>query len=447
MKISGKKFLGIEVSALFEMIILLLIISLSSYIFGNGDRYINVSPHPFWLVLLMIIIQYNTAEVLACVMMMTLFLYFDNSGLRQHPYRTNDEFYYFILLRAVSWFAIAIFLDLIRKRRIKRTDILKEEIEHNKKIAEKLATSYKEIQKNNRELETKLTGEVNTVLKTFRATRLLGDINASSINLRMAKFVESIINPEKFSFYMLNKNGLTLELEHNWNKDDHYPRKYSSNSALYEQVIAKRHFVCISNEKDIDILKNDGVFAGPIINTSTKEVFGLLKFEEFRFKGLVSKNITMFRIICEWLGFALSNYKQIHLAKSNTLTTFSDTIYSAKFLAIQSKFLLELSKRHNFDVCKIIVSIINFNSLDVPTQNILKEMLSEVIRKHTRTTDMIFELKGDFSSYTILLPGTKLSAADIVLDKIKRHLFDYQNEKIQPQINYSFIITPLNKNQ
>ena len=441
MKFFNKDFLGIKISALIEMTVLLFLISLSGYFFGDNHRYINIYPHPFWIVLLIIVIQYNTAETLICVVMMTLFLYVGNKSFRI-SYETNHEYYFLILARPILWFVVAILLDLIRSKRFKKQEVLETEILNNKDIADKLAKSYKEIQKNNYELEAKLAGEVNTILKTFRATLLLGDITVTGINQRMARFVDAIIKPEKFSFYMLDQNGLSLIFEQNWEKSDNYPREYLNTSSIYKKVIIEKKFLSIGNEKDEKYLKLDGVFAGPIINPNTKEVFGLLKFEEFSFTGLVSKNFTMFKIICEWIGFAFSNYKEMRTARRNTLSTFNDNVYSKKFLKIQTEILLSLSKRFEFDICRITVYISNFSKLDINQQNESREILSEVVKTHTRNTDMIFELKGDFSSFVILLPGTNIQNTEMVLNKIKAQLLNKQ-DKTNQQVKYSFIITPL----
>ena len=53
---------GIRQSAIVETIVFLTVISFVSYVFSDGTRYFNTHPHPYWVVLLAIIVQYGSKE-------------------------------------------------------------------------------------------------------------------------------------------------------------------------------------------------------------------------------------------------------------------------------------------------------------------------------------------------------------------------------------------------
>lgn len=440
----NKKVLGIHISAIVEIIILLSIICMCSYFFGKGNRFIYMTPHPFWIVLLLIIIQYDTPETLTCLVLMTIFLYFNNLPVK-NQLATDYEYYYIISLRPAIWFVIAIILDVVRSRRIKRTDVFKQEVNLAQEKSDKISSSFKIVQKDNQELEAKLAGEVNTAVRIFRASRSLNDINSSNYLKKMERIITSIMSPIKFSIFMLKPEGAFMELEYNWNQTDKFKKYYSNSSSLYQEVIAKKHFLCIANENDEKTLDGHGMIAGPIIDIRTNQVFGLLKFEEAQFSSLITKNLKLFEIICEWIGFAYSNLTEMQNAKENTMTTHIDKVYSANFLKTQINFLTALSNRMGFESCKITIEIINFIQLSNKEKRLANYHLGLVVNKNMRTTDMVFEIATDGNSHVILLPGTKLEGAEIVLNKIKKILLSTDRKSLH-NVKYSFILHSLTNN-
>ncbi len=65
----------VRVSAIIETIIFLGILLFFDYILGEGKHYTDVSPHPFWIIVLVISVQYGTAEGVIAVFLCTVALY------------------------------------------------------------------------------------------------------------------------------------------------------------------------------------------------------------------------------------------------------------------------------------------------------------------------------------------------------------------------------------
>ena len=59
-----RKIAGLRAAALAESLVLLGAALLVDQFLFNGDRFAGVSPHPFWIVVLLVAAQYGTSEAL-----------------------------------------------------------------------------------------------------------------------------------------------------------------------------------------------------------------------------------------------------------------------------------------------------------------------------------------------------------------------------------------------
>ncbi len=69
-----KKFIGIRTSAWVEIFAFFIILTFISYLSSLPFNFFNVSPHPFWIVVVLMAAQYGTLEGLLAAFIATLFL-------------------------------------------------------------------------------------------------------------------------------------------------------------------------------------------------------------------------------------------------------------------------------------------------------------------------------------------------------------------------------------
>ena len=60
-----RAILGLRVSALVETLLFLAVALLVDSLLGAGDRFSEISPHPFWIIVLLVSTYYGTNEGLA----------------------------------------------------------------------------------------------------------------------------------------------------------------------------------------------------------------------------------------------------------------------------------------------------------------------------------------------------------------------------------------------
>src|SRR5579884_1202366 len=118
---------GIHCSAVAETIVFLSLALLAGHLVGNGNRFIGMPLHPFWIVVLVMTLQYGAAEALMAAVLSSLFLLVGNL-----PEQALTESLYDYYLRVTwlpfLWIATALALGSIRSRQLSQKQALVEKV-------------------------------------------------------------------------------------------------------------------------------------------------------------------------------------------------------------------------------------------------------------------------------------------------------------------------------
>lgn len=418
MSVNNYSVLKIRVVAVVEILVFLCVVTFLSYLFSDGTRFINVSPNPFWIILLLVTVQYDLQESILCVIFMTIFIYAWNVPSYQFD-QTYFAYLSGLFILPSEWLITSIVLSLIKMKRVKRRTHLNEEIENLNSRISKLTDSFSLIEDKNLKLEMKLATENTTAIKIDNAVQMLAKISPYNFLEIFKEVVISVFSPEKFSIFMLNETGLELSASNNWLETDSYKKIFISNTDIYKKIISEKKLLCVNSPDDQKILSNEGVLASALYDKSTGEVCGMLKFEKFRFLGLVNKNIKIFDLLSQWIGKSYIQMKKLEKTEKLSISSSTNTLYSSFYLQKQTFYLSKLAERLKFPLTRISVDLINKHLFDDAELDELSNILGKIIKTYFRATDEIFENKIEELSFVILIPGTSENDAIIVIKKLK----------------------------
>ena len=436
-------FLGIRVSAIIEIVVFLFIITFCSYLFGNNDRFINITPHPFWIILILVVVQYNLPETILCIVLMILFLYTGNIP-PQNFTETTFDYYFSLSLRPILWLAVAALTNGIRKRRLKNTIEYEEKIEDLNTKLNKISEAFNILQKKNENLETKLAGELNSAITIYNAVKKLKYIDENNYMQIMEEVILAILPTKKFSIYTYdNFKGLNLKYTYCWEQEDDYKTFFDNESEIYKAIVAEQRVLFVVRAKDEAILMNEGIMAGPLIDLNSGEILGMLKYEDIDFSDFVSKKLELFKLLCQWLGSAYHNLITVSAAKSNSMINRDNMLYSNDFLTHQITFLTNLAKRSDFPLTSILIKIANSNELNYDIRKKAVLFLGNTVESYLRATDQAFDKDYRNGVYLLIMPGTNKQGAETVLQKLRNTLLNPKNKELKI-IKYAFQIEVLN---
>jgi hypothetical protein len=430
--------LGLRSSAIFEIVAFLGIMLLCSGFFGEGNRFWNVEPHPFWVIVLLVAVQYGTGEGILAAMLSSVALLIGN--MPEHDFGKGSDMYaylYEVLHLPVLWLMSAVILGELRQRHIREREYLIHELHEARSREDKISDSYNKVKGLKERLELKIASQLRASVHTYRAARAIEKNNPADVLLGVQELVRSVMQPEKFSLYLLGSDGLSSTMTSGWQEGDKYQQEFTAADPLFKEVIGSQHVLCVANRDHQRVLQDQGVLAGPLVDAETGEISGMLKIEKIGFMELNLSTIETFHAICEWVGMALVNAHKYQDAKSGSMVNPDHNLMTYNYFRKYTDYISALGKRVGFAVHMIVIQLVNAEKL-TPDQRVkTARTISEAVKLALRNVDMAFDYQKDGAEYSIVLPATSRAGAKIVLTKLE----DGIRKKLPKNIPADFALT------
>lgn len=433
---------GLRVTAMIEIAVGLLILILLDQVFGKGNMFWDVNPHPFWAIVILIAAQYGANEALLAALACSVVVL-----LGSWPERAENAdvfgYYYGVLINPILWFAFGLLAGVFTERHLRKVYRLDQEVNESREREQTITESYNFVRRRKEELETQIAGRLTSSVQAYKAAKMIEALNPKDVLRGVEDLVSAIINPQKFSIYTLQNNKLQSTIYHGWSQNDGFAREMDSYSPIYQAVIGNQATLCAANSDQELILDGQGVLAGPIIDPSSKRVLGMLKVEQMDFINLNLNTIETFRALCEWVGASLVNAENYQSVKEDCVINPEHNLMTYNFFKRQSDYLTNLAKRVGFDLSMVVVRSVNAEKLKGPDRVAIARQLSESVRNALRTVDLAFEYQTNGEEYSLLLPATSKHGANIVRDKIAKDL----DQKLRGlgEANFSYIVQTIHE--
>lgn len=429
------RILGIRASAIVEMLIGFLILLVIDVFFFEGNRYWDVNPHPFWIIVLLMAAQYGTAEGLLSAVLATLFLLIGN--VPDAPEGANHyDWIYKLSINPVLWLIGGWVLGELRQRHIRERARLERELEESQQREHLISDSYKFVRGRKESLEVQVSGQLSSSIEAYRAAKAVETLDPKSVMQGVERLVKSVLGPQKFSLYIFNTNKLSATIIHGWAPDDKYAQEIDSFSPLYQAVVGQQELLVVANEQQEIALDGQGVLAGPVIDPESNRVIGMLKVEQMDFTSLSLNTVETFRAMCEWIGTALVNARNYQSVKSEAIVNPERNILSYSYFKRQSEYMRTLAKRVGFDLSMLVIKLNDAKSLSDADRITVARQIGESVKSVLRSVDLAFDYQTDGEEYSILLPATAQAGASVVRDKIAKDMDKALRGKSGVSFNY-----------
>ena len=314
MAIAPKRFPTFRLSVIVEIgLFFALALALDEVFFG-GHRFADVSPHPFWIIVLLMASQYGTSEgLLAATVSIAVFL-----PRNIPPQQLDQEYYVWVLgflKLPILWFVTAAILGEMRERLRRDYGILEAELAISRKRENEITLAYESLNEVRQSLERRVAGQLKTVSSVYQAAREIEKLNTSEVLSGIDGLVQAVLLPEKYSVFLLNQNRLEAAFNRGWTADDDFNREFDETDSLFQSVIVQRRMMCATEPDDERVLGAEGVLAGMLISGETEEIIGMLKVEAVRFRDFTPATIQNFELVCTWIGTAFANARRVEAAR------------------------------------------------------------------------------------------------------------------------------------
>ncbi|MBL8690903.1 MAG: GAF domain-containing protein [Rhodospirillaceae bacterium] len=413
-----REVFGLRVTALVEMAIFFTIALLLDRYAFDGDRFREVAPHPFWAVVVLISLQYGTNEGLLAAVASSAALLVGN--VPPQPLALDLFAYLFDLSKTpLMWAATGLVVGELRSRQLRERADLRKRLAESETQAQVITAAFEGISAAKDELEARIAGQFRTLLTVFRAAMAVERLDVAGVFEGANALVAAILNPEKFSIWLLKDAQIEMTRAFGWKDDERYKRVFLDDHPLYRRTVVERIVLCVARVADEKVLAGEGVLAGPLQDPETDEVYGMLKIEVLGLLDLTPTTIENFQLLCDWIGSNLAIAKRYEDAQSERILDPEAGLLSAQLFDRQKEFLVKLAERVDFDLTMLIVGFEGEGELSRDEALSVGKIVAVAVGQWLRETDLAFQWLPVGRRFAVLLPATNGAGARLVMRKLK----------------------------
>ncbi len=415
---SPRRVLGVRTVAWLEIILFFAVVLSIDYFLLDGDRFWSVRPHPFWLIVILLAVQYGANASLLAALTASLALIVGNLPPSELG---ADIFDYWagIGLRPALWIGVGQILGQMRDRELAQRSRLTARIavlEHQNHL---IAQGFEELKRTKSALEARIARQFRTVITTYRAAQSMDVTDEARLTRGLDQLIQSVLSPQKYSLWVLGPDGFRLERTVGWTESDTYQRQLELSHPIVQHLLAREPALCAARPTDERKLMGQGLLAGALTDLDSGEIVGMLKIEETAFLDFNLYTLENFNVICSWIAAARIRARRWEQLQADRVTGANDLLMTAEVSERIYALLAQLGRRKGFSSSQLIVRPHDPDALAPEQHSILALALGEAARTTFRSTDLAFERAAEDAEFAILLPGTPLDDAELLAGKLR----------------------------
>lgn len=405
-----RRLLGLRVAALVEILAFLGAALAVDMHFAQGDRFAGIAPHPFWGIVLLVAVQYGAKEGLVAALAATAVLLVGNL-----PEQGFSEDLYDWLLRAsrepLLWVFAALLLGEIRDAHRRERERLREALAASREQAEGISLAYERLAAIKDHLELRVAGQVRTVQAIFTASRSIEREETGQVLAGVETLVSTVLNPQKFSLFLLQGNALEAALSQGWAEDDVFSRAFDQAAPLFQAVVSHRRDLVVTRPSHGLILGGEGLLAGPLTCSETDEVIGMLKIESMDFLDLHPASVQNFRLLCEWIGWAYSNARRREETAGGHYVDPQRGLLAAPLFELQRDIAAGTARRLGHELTVLLIGLEGTKGTAPALQAAGARAVARAAEQVLGASEPCFDWRRDGWDAAALLPGFDAAAA------------------------------------
>ncbi|MDT8445672.1 MAG: hypothetical protein RRB13_02090 [bacterium] len=393
-----------RLSAFLEILLFLGLALLFDYLAGAGERFWNVSPHPFWIIILLIAIQYGTNEGFLAVIAASVALLAWNL-----PPQSIDESIYDYLIQVVYrpmlWVIATVVVGEMTFRLRETNRELAQDLHQIRQREAAITKAYSHLKQIKETMETRLVGQLRSSIDSFNAVKAVDNLNPVQLLKGIGEVVRTITGPEQFSVYIFSPNGFEMISQKGWADDNEYAHRIFPDSPLFQALAGGQRVVCVINKGDAELLDQEGIMAGPLIDPVNNTVFGMIKIERLDFLALNQTNLETFKMMLEWAGATFAQARQYQKAYANLMHSPKSGALSTNFYKYYRAYLERVARMHQVSFFHLEIRLEDRELVETAVRVRFGRQLVEYAKDSLPRDLLLFVMKRNHSQFALIPMG------------------------------------------
>lgn len=416
-----------RIVAYFELLFAIAILVGIDYLVDPMDGFDTVNPSPYWIPVVLLSVQYGVFEGLAAAVAVSVASLLSGVDpgffqllIEQGPSAaldrasgstfdtfTNEDYLvaWSYAAQPILWVVSALFIGLLRERLRQRNRELAVDLDQTSQRERVLTDAYNSLLETKEQLEVRVAGQLRTVFTLYQAAKAIEKLGPGEVLIGISDLVKAVMQPTKYSLYLLNGSVLEAVTNDGWEDDDKYQRTFDSNTAIFREVVGRQRFLSAVNSDEERLLEGQGILAGPLTSQDSGEVVGMLKIEQMGFLELHVSSLENFRVLSDWVGTAFANARRFRKAQGNMFmneerTLFTDAVYRAT-----QKHMKLLGERFGLPITALQIKFDGLDVLKLEQRMAAVQAVKQVSETNMPDFVQAFEYRQSGREYALIVPG------------------------------------------
>lgn len=299
--------------ALLEIFVLIVPLTLLDYYVPSFPNLADFQPHPFWLPVLLLSLQYGTLSGLvaaAVAILATLYI-----GWPQQDIGENHFAYLLrISTQPALWIGTALVLGQFRLRQIER----KLELQ---RLVDELTTQRNAIAEFSGNLRSRCDALERHIASRRQssgpsavdALAQLGGASWDRLPAAFAHAIEAVFGPSTATLLINTGDGLATAATAGARDGTGPARRITAAEPIHRAVVVEGRTLCVLAAGDEQVLAGHGIAAVPVMASTGERVVGLVKLEETAPAELCDHTIARLGLVASVLAPAVEQYAGVRV--------------------------------------------------------------------------------------------------------------------------------------
>jgi len=414
--------LKIRISFFSETLVFLLaLVALNLIAFPDFPAYIQIQPHPYLAIVLLMASLYGSKEGIAAAFFSSAFLII-HLLLVRIPLSIGE-----IIKNPVLFFLGGLILGEVREVTKRKIESLEGDYHELQDKVSHLEMQYRALEMVKKELEGRIIGQTASVVSLYEATKALESLDPKKIYNSLLEITAKFIGVEQASFYLVVGEKLSLVAAYGW-ADSHPLPEIKMGEGVIGFVAQEGRQVTLKDlEKDpfLSQLKKDEIipsFLVAPVKVGTR-VVGVINVEKIPFIKLTPNAVRIFSMISDLASPALENALTYKEAKAADIRDDLTGLFNHRYFLHRYEEEFKRTVRYNLFFTLILMEI--ESQIEGEELEVFLPRAAEIIRKDLRTIDLTCRNEKE-NRLILLLPLTDAHGAMIVSERLKGKLEAFQ---------------------
>lgn len=383
-------------------------------LFRENLGFVNVAPHPYWLVVLLIPIRYGffggvAAGACAALLHMTF------QGMEIPGVSTLEMSSYGFWGLPLFFLVTGTVLGEVRQSQIMRERGLIEDYADLRSMHERLQKQYRALSDAKEEVDSRVVSQEQTLSTLYESAQGLRSLEEQQIYPAVLELLRRNVHVRRSSLYLYKDGAFTLAA---WlGEGGPPPAEYVAGEGMMTRAVRFGTTQTLNTELFSENRPEGLLISAPVSDIVTGRVFGVINVEDMPFLKFNPGNVKLVSLLADWCGSSLASARLHQETRAKLITDEIVHAYTPEYIRTRLKEEYLRAERYSLPLAVIALRLHGLDKLRSEVRDDALLAFSLALKAKIRAMDLLF-LRDHDGGFALILPNTAEDDAKVVARNI-----------------------------